>query len=372
MRRVAQSLGICLMLGIAIGFAPPIRAEDRAPAPARSDGSALKEHLRSAKRARAQGRWTEATGAYKAALEAADAASATVRERAEIAGELGLCELALREYRDAAEHLAWSLEQGLEHHDALSHAQYERFSKGLRKAEAFVGTLIVAVDPPDAEVIVDGTPLGRTARAHRLFLKPGQRTVRLLATGRAEALHVIQAVAGARHEISTELPRAAASSAKETTPATPTPVSAAPAARAEVPRPLSSSSWPGALRIAGIGLTTASASFGVLFMVHARGADGDLAELNGKLDELGVTSWACREPSPPATCSELSRLRRQRDQFAALGTGLVVASGVLAAATIASFFTDFGLGQAEPRRDNVALSPMAAPGQIGLVAHGAW
>ncbi|HTN89759.1 MAG TPA: hypothetical protein VL242_39060 [Sorangium sp.] len=145
MRLVAQSMWICLMLGVAIGFAPPIRAEDRAPAPGRSDGSAFKDHLRRAKRARAQGRWAEAAGAYEAAFEAAHPASATARERAEIAGELGL-----------------------------------------------------------------------------------------------------------------------------------------------------------------------------------------------------------------------------------LGTGLVVASGVLGAATIASFFTDFGLGQAEPRRDNVALSPMAAPGQIGLVAHGVW
>ncbi|WP_437655347.1 PEGA domain-containing protein [Sorangium sp. So ce1182] len=358
------------MLGVAIGFAPPIRAEDRAPVPGRSDSSAFKEHLRRAKRARAQGRWAEAAGAYKAAFEAADPASATERERAEIAGELGLCELALREYRDAAEHLAWSLELGLEHYDALSPAQYERFSEGLRKAEPFVGTLIVAVDPPDAEVIVDGTPRGRTAQTHRLFLDPGRHVVRARATGREEALHVIQAVAGARHEIATALPRAAASSARETAPAKPKPASAAPAARAEAPGPLSS--WPGALRIAGIGLTTASASFGVLFMVHARAADGDLAELNGKLDDLGMTSWACRDPQPPATCSELSRLRRQRDQFAALGTGLVVAGGVLGAATIASFFTDFGLGQPEPRRDHVALSPMAAPGQIGLVAHGVW
>ncbi|WP_438026246.1 hypothetical protein [Sorangium sp. So ce233] len=52
-----------------------------------------------------------------------------------------------------------------------------------------------------------------------------------------------------------------------------------------------------------------------------------------------------------------------------------ITAGILSdigAATIASFFSDFGLGQAEPKRDRVALLPMAAPGQIGLVAHGAW
>jgi hypothetical protein len=226
------------------------------------------------------------------------------------------------------------------------------------------------VDPPDAEVIVDGKPLGRTARTYKMFFEPGQHMVRARAPGREETLHVVRAVADVEHEIAIVLPRAAVSSAKETAPAKPKPVSSAPAARLQDPGPLSS--WPGTLRITGIGLTTAAASFGVLFMVHARAADGDLEEINGKLDDLGLTSWACREPSPPPTCSELSRLRRQRDQFATLGTGLAVASGVIGAATIASFFTDFGLGQAEPQRDHIALSPMATPGQIGLVAYGVW
>ncbi|XYH93320.1 hypothetical protein ACMHYB_36425 [Sorangium sp. So ce1128] len=235
MRFVGQSVWICLILGVAIGFPSSVRAEEPYPGPGKSDGSTVKDHLRRAERARARGRWAEAVAAYKAAFEATAPTSATKSERAEIAGELGLCELALRKYRDAAEHLAWSLEQGLDQYDALSSAQYERFSEGLRKAAPFVGTLIVAVDPPDAEVIVDGTPRGRTARTHRLFLDPGRHVVRARATGRKETLHVIRAVAGGEHEIATVLPRAAASGAKKTAPAKPKPASTAPAARAEAP-----------------------------------------------------------------------------------------------------------------------------------------
>ena len=53
----------------------------------------MTDHVRRGQRARAAGQWSEAHAAYKAAFEAADPASSTERERAEIAGELGLCEL---------------------------------------------------------------------------------------------------------------------------------------------------------------------------------------------------------------------------------------------------------------------------------------
>ena len=89
----------------------------------------MKDHVRRGRRARNTGQWTEAYAAYKAALEAADPASSTERVRAELAGELGLCELALRKYRDAAEHLAFSLEQ----RTALPLALQLRFEKGERE-----------------------------------------------------------------------------------------------------------------------------------------------------------------------------------------------------------------------------------------------
>ncbi|WP_437297007.1 hypothetical protein [Sorangium sp. So ce426] len=60
----------------------------------------MKDHVRHGQRARAAGQWTEAHAAYEAAFEAADPESTTERERAEIAGELGLCEVALGKYRD--------------------------------------------------------------------------------------------------------------------------------------------------------------------------------------------------------------------------------------------------------------------------------
>ncbi|WP_437941586.1 PEGA domain-containing protein [Sorangium sp. So ce341] len=368
MRWAAHAFSILLALGVVASFTGSASAEEFYPKPGSSDDSTVKEHVRRARRARDAGRWTEAHVAYKAAFEATGAASGRERERAEIAGELGLCELALRQYRDAAEHLAWSLEQ----REGPALAQQRRFGEGLRKAAAHVATLLLAVDPPDAEVFVDGRSIGRTAPTYKLFLEPGQHLVRARAPGREEVLHSLRAEAGAEHEISMQLPRGAVDSSKQGARPTPAPSnsSSAPTARVSAPGPWAS--WPGTLRIAGIGMTTATASFGALFMIHARAADGDLDEHNSRLDELGFTSWACREPSPPATCSELARLRRQRDQFAALGTGMMVASGVIGAATVASFFTDLAFTRSEPARDRVGFSPVATPQQVGLVAYGAW
>ncbi|WP_438023428.1 PEGA domain-containing protein [Sorangium sp. So ce233] len=325
----------------------------------------MKDLVRRARKARRFGKWNEAYDAYKAAFEAAEAAPSAIGERAELAGELGLCALALRKYRDAAEHLTWSLEQG----HALTDEDRIRFEAGQAKAAFYLIRVLLSVDPPDAEVFIDGKAIGRTARTYKLFLDPGRHMVRARAPGREDALHVVSANAGSELEIAMQLPRLAVSTAREA-PAAPEAVSASPAARPEPPSPWAS--WPGTLRITGIGLTVATASLGSVFMVRASTADGDLDERNKKLDAAGVSPGACREPPKPAMCSELTRLRRERDLFAGLGTTMVVTSGIVGAATLASFFTDFSFLGTEPTKAQLALTPTVTPAQVGLVAYGAW
>jgi hypothetical protein len=283
----------------------------------------------------------------------------------------------LHKYRDAAEHLAKSLEQ----REALPDALERRFQAGQREAVKRVATLVLSVDPPDAEVLIDGERVGRTARTYTLFFEPGDKhMVRGRAPGHADAFQGFLGVAGVEHEMTMELSRAAAgsateaSSAKETAPQSPKErpqaVGSSPAVRRRPPSPWTS--WPGTLRTAGIGLTLATGSLGAVFMVRARTADGDLHERNARLDAAGVSQGACRETPKPSSCSELSGLRRERDLFAGLGTAMVVTSGVVGAATLASFFTDFSFLHAEPTKGRLGLAPTIAPTQAGLVAYGAW
>ena len=238
MRYIAHSLSIFVTLGAATGVTSSASANGIQPMTKPSGSASVKDHVRRGQRARAAGQWTEAHAAYRAAFEAADPATSTDRERGEIAGELGLCEVALHKYRDAAEHLSKSLEQ----REALPDALQRRFEAGLREAAKHVATLVLAADPPDAEVLIDGKRIGRTARTYTLFLEPGQHMVRGRAPGCQDA----------EHEFTVPLPCAAASSAKEASRAkeavstTPAPVRASPAPRAQAPSPWAS--WPGTLQ----------------------------------------------------------------------------------------------------------------------------
>ncbi|WP_236644212.1 PEGA domain-containing protein [Sorangium cellulosum] len=339
------------------------------------NGLTVKELVRRARKARDRGNWTQAYEAYKTALDAANVPPGMKLDRAdgdrgafdpaEIAGELGLCELELRKYRDAAEHLTWSLERDW----ALPSQLQERFLTGQRKAAFYVVELVLSVDPPDAEILIDGQKIGRTARTYKLFLEPGRHMVRARAPGREDGFHAFNGEPGDKQEISMKLSGPAVSSAKDA-PAAPKTASASPAVRPKEPGPWAS--WPGTLRIGGIGLTAATASLGAVFMVRASTADGDLDERNKKLDAAGVSRGVCREQPKPATCSELTRLRRDRDLFAGLGTAMVVTSGVVGAATVASFFTDFSFRRTEPTKARLTLIPTVAPAQVSLVAYGAW
>ncbi|WP_437586815.1 hypothetical protein [Sorangium sp. So ce1000] len=367
MRFVTQSLWSCLMLGVAMGTAHPVRAEDRNPAPARSDDSIVKDHLRRARRARASGKWTEAHAAYKAAFQAIDATSVTERESAEIAGELGLCELKLRKFRDAAEHLAWSLER----RKALSPEQQKGFADGLAKAVPSLATLYLSVDPPDAEVLIDGKPIGRPRRTYRLFFEPGKHMVRARAPGRGEGSQTLDAQPATEPTMTIQLPRAAESSAKDNTPAVPKPLSASPPARPQAPG--QPASWPTTLRIAGIAVTTATLSAGSLFMIRATNLDGDLSERRDGLDGGATASGSrCFQAADRPACADLLRLRDERNLSAGVGTAMLIAGGVIGAATAASFFTDFSLLGLTPAQDRIHASPVATGREIGVMIEGLW
>ncbi|WP_437727717.1 hypothetical protein [Sorangium sp. So ce861] len=336
----------------------------------RSDGSTVKELVRRGHRARVAGRWGEAHDAYEAALEAAEPASTTERERAEIAGELGLCALALRRYRDAAEHLASSLEQ----REALPAALQLRFEEGLRKATTHVATLLLAVDPPDAEVVVDGKAVGRTARTHKLFFESGQHMVRARAPGREESLQVFTAVPGKEYEMLMQLPRSSGSS-NEVAAAAPKEAPKAQGSTLAVRSQSASpwASWPGTLRIAGIAVTTATVSVGSLFMIRASRLDGDLSERRDALNREPTTnSSMCWQAPQRSACAELLRLRDERNLSGIAGTVLVIVGGVIGAATAASFFTDLSFLGRTPAQERIHVSPVATGKGMGVRIEGLW
>ncbi|WP_437875468.1 hypothetical protein [Sorangium sp. So ce513] len=367
-RFVARLLWSCLTLGVATAATHPVHAEDRNPPPASSDGSTVKDHLRRARRARASGKWTEAHAAYKAAFEAIDPTSVTERESAEIAGELGLCELKLRKFRDAAEHLAWSLER----RKALSPEQQREFAEGLAKAVPFLTTLYLSVDPPDAEVLVDGKPIGRPRRTYTLFFEPGKHLVRAQAPGRGASTQTLDAQAAAERLMTFEFPPLPECRASAAAPAVPEPASAPPPVRPQPSGP-PASSWPATLRIAGIAATTATLSTGALLMIRAASLDGDLGERRDGLNRGAPASGSrCWQTSAPPACDDLLRLQDERNLSAGVGTALLIAGGVIGAATAASFFTDFSFLGPAPAQEAIHVAPVVTGRALGVRLEGLW
>ncbi|WP_438027911.1 PEGA domain-containing protein [Sorangium sp. So ce233] len=320
--------------------------------------------LRRARQARDAGRWVDAEAAYEAALKTAETAWTTDAERAEIAAELGLCELALGRYRDAADHLA----QSLRYRDGLRRALRERAEDGMLQAERRVATVYLGVNPPDAEVSVDGKALGRPAPTYELFLEPGHHTVRAELDGHAEALSAFEGKAGQRHSVALKLPRApargapGAASARAARPAALPPPP--PAARPAVPLT--------ELRIGGAALATAALAAGTVFLLRAHVIDGNTGEREMVFRGRGWTPTTCWWPNAPSACAEIRNDLAERDLFATLGNVALATGAVFGIATGASFLAEGWMLDEAPARGGVRVVPSATGTQAGLVFQGVW
>ncbi|MGK3991109.1 PEGA domain-containing protein [Sorangium sp. So ce136] len=362
MRHALCAFMPCFFIGVAAVEGVASASDPHAVSGLR-ETSPVASSLRRARQARDAGRWVEAEAAYEAALTAADTAWTTDAERAEIAAELGLCELALGRYRDAADHLA----QSLRHRDALRGGLAERVEEGLKKAESRVTTFYLGVSPPDAEVFVDGKPVGRPAPTYELFLEPGRHTVRARLTGHTEAVSAFEGQAGKDSSLTLKLPRAperGAAGAAGAGPARAVDPAAQRAAQAALPLT--------ELRIGGAALATAALAAGTVFLLRADVIDGNMAEQDVVRRRRGWTSTTCWWPNAPSACAGVRKEAVERARFATLGNVALAAGAVFGVATAASFLAEGWLLGGTPAREGVHVVPSATGTQAGLALQGVW
>ncbi|MGK3965817.1 PEGA domain-containing protein [Sorangium sp. So ce118] len=357
MRHALCAFMPCFLMGVAAVEGVASASDPHAVSDPRE--TSVTSSQRRARQARDAGRWVEAEAAYELSLKAADAAWTTDAERAEIAAELGLCELALGMYRDAADHLA----QGLRHRDALRGGLAERAEEGLKRAESRVVTFYLGVSPPDAEVFVDGKPVGRPAPTYELFLEPGQHTVRARLMGHTEAVSAFEGEAGKDSSLTLKLPRAPERGE----------AGAASAGPAGVVNPVARPALPlTELRIGGAALATAALAAGTVFLLRADVIDGNLAEREMVFRGQGWTPTTCWWPNAPSACAEIRNDMAERDLFATIGSVALATGAVFGVATAASFFAEGWLLRETPVRGGVHVVPSATGTQAGLVLQGVW
>jgi hypothetical protein len=166
-----------LAFAVCLGWSAPARADE--PAALFEDGADL---LAQARTLYAEGtsaanlhQWERARLFFLSAWRA--------QHQWQIAANLGHVELALGRHRDAAEHLTIFLRETADL-AAVDPRDRATLTRELSQALARVAVVTVSVDPPGAEVLVDGAPAGRAPLADPVFVEPGRHVIEARADGR--------------------------------------------------------------------------------------------------------------------------------------------------------------------------------------------
>jgi hypothetical protein len=355
----------CSVLCAAITLPHSAHAGEQPPSPKASAVAKDLDLVRRARQARVAGRPADATAALEAALSSDNADRMTVRERAEALGELGLCELAQRKYRDAAEHIYESLDRWTDLRPPFRLELQNAFNEAVKH----VGRVYFALSPPEAAVLLDGRPIGRVTKSYVFFVEPGRHTVRARLNGYKESSQSFDIEGEQRHMITLDLPRAPEAAAQT---AQPEPREAAKAVAAPAPPAGAQSAAWLSFPIAGGVLAVGAAVAGGVLLGKAGATREDLETRAAELrpakgnGEEGLGTSACLDPPVPSGCAELADLRRREDTLTKAGWVTLGAAGALGVATVASFV----LLRKRPDKDAVRVAPAVARHGAGLFVQG--
>ncbi|WP_437950172.1 hypothetical protein WME98_04660 [Sorangium sp. So ce296] len=317
------------------------------PSGAASARSEAEEAFARGERARRAGRWEEAEASYRAAWQA--------DPRPELAGELGLCELALGRFRDAAEHLRESLRDP----EALQQAARRRFSEGLQRAEREVSPATIAVSRPEAEVFIDGRRIGQGQADYFVYVEPGRHEARGKLEGYVDGVFPFEARRGLESIIGLHLePKPPPEPAAPRAPAPAPAAAAAPAAGGLAAGTV--------VRIGGLALALTGAALGTGFTLAAA-ARGDEAAAQAEAIHRRGGLAACLYDEHAEACAALHHERSARDTLEAAAWASFIGAGVAGAVALSSFWWT-----PAPGSSAVRAVPLATAQGGGVVVVGAW
>jgi hypothetical protein len=115
---------------------------------------------------------------------------------------VALCLKALFRYAEAAQSLRLLLAR---HAEELSAAEREAMEKAVQEFESLVGKLDLQLEPPDAELSIDGRPISREERSKPLLLNVGEHTLLAEAPGYARYTQVVRVASAQELKVSLRL-----------------------------------------------------------------------------------------------------------------------------------------------------------------------
>lgn len=243
-----------------------------------------------------------AKGDKKGAYDAYKAAWA-LQKSYDIAANLGVVELKLGKHRDAAEHLAYSLDNfpptGEEAHQKAT-------ERKLAEAVKEIGRLHVQVSVPGASVTVNGAPAGAAPIAATIYVDPGPTVVEAKLAGYIDARKQLALNKGGEETVSLTL------------------VPLPPARRSIVPGAVMGS-------LAGAALVT-----GVVLEVVAANKRSSVETTSAAILDAR-RSCITSAVNYDARCADLTDSAHSSDRLHDAGIGVLVGAGALAAGTVAYF-----------------------------------
>lgn len=241
----------------------------------------------------------------------------------DVAGNLGMVELALQRYLEAAEHLEYCLRN---FPTGESRELKQLVRNGLQEARKFVGGVKIEVSEPGAEVTLDGQSVGKSPIEREIFVMAGEHTVRAEGRGGA-AEKTITAEKTETAQVQLELKPVVASGLDDETSSasgedSETPHFGGPNDETDV---RTKRNWVPAYILGGV--TVAALGTSMVFRGLAGGKKKDIDEL--QLDDPSACSG-----SATSECSELGDAIDTHKTYATVSHATLIGGAVFAAATI--------------------------------------
>lgn len=271
----------------------------------------------------------------------------------DIACNLGRAALDLGRTREAAQHLDYCLR----HYSASSRAEVVQAEQEIRHtfddARSRVGALSVHVTPPGAEVVVDGTLVGREPLESTVFVDAGDRRIEARLPGYRTRTVSLHAAAGEASVVALELE--ADGPPKDVAPLD------APRAPAAEKAPLGA--YVPALVTGSVAVAGFAAGLGFLVASISRDSarDSELSSLPG--------SDPCGAGTPHVVAC--SKIQGMADDARAFRTVSFVALGLGAANAAATYFL-WPRARSKAPEVGVSVLPFVGSSSAGLGAHGAF
>jgi hypothetical protein len=253
------------------------------------------------------GRFVEARSLFKRA-HALSPSARTLRG-------VGMCSFNLGDYVDAMLHLEAALD---EESRPLSVEQRAAADELVDRASRKIGRFRLTVDPPGADITVDGGPAVRSVRGD-ILVEPGRHELSVRAASFRTAQRTLSVDPGDRAALEIRLEHA--TPGDQVAMSTPPPIAPAVSAPVSAPLPTVAPRYLGVRRFGIASITLGAASL-ALFAVTGSQALHSKSELDS----------ACRAGCPPAKWDDLDAYDRQR-ALAAVGAysgAALVGAGIAA------------------------------------------